>query len=134
MASIRGGCHCGRIRFEVDADLERVSVCNCSICQRTGYLHWTVAPERVRILAGDGEWTSYRFGTRVAEHRFCPTCGISPFRIARSDPEQLDLNARCLEGVDVDSLAVERFDGRHWEAAYEARERAHGMARRNERV
>lgn len=121
MPTQRGGCHCGRIRFEVEGEIEHVSVCNCSICTRTGYLHWPVAPERVRMLAGDGEWSSYRFGTRVAEHRFCPTCGISPFRIARSDPHDLTINVRCLEGVDLASLEIEGFDGRHWEASFAAR-------------
>jgi hypothetical protein len=122
MAVQRAGCHCGRIRFEVDAPLERVTVCNCSICTRTGYLHWNVEPGRVRFLSGEGEWTSYRFGTRVADHRFCPTCGISPLRIARSDPGLIDVNARCLEDVDLAALPVDRFDGRNWESAYEERE------------
>lgn len=124
-------CHCGRIRFEVDAAIERVTVCNCSICTRTGYLHWNVEPSRVRMLAGDGAWTSYRFGTGVADHRFCPTCGISPFRIARSDPHLIDVNARCVEGVDLAALRVETFDGRHWERAFTARENADGMAGRD---
>ena len=126
MALHRGGCHCGRIRFEVDAEIDAVSVCNCSICTRTGYLHWTVAPERVRITHGDGEWRSYRFGTGVADHRFCPTCGISPLRIARSDPDMIDVNARCLDDVDPDALPIERFDGRNWEAAFAEREKPRG--------
>jgi hypothetical protein len=119
-----GRCHCGRIRFEVEGELDDVSACNCSICTRTGYLHWPVAPERVRMLAGDGEWTSYRFGTRVADHRFCPTCGISPFRIARSDPDMITINVRCLEGIELDAVAIARFDGRHWEASFAERERS----------
>ena len=122
----RGGCHCGRIRFEVDAEPAKVTVCNCSICTRTGYLHWVVEPSAVRIVAGDREWTSYRFGTRVADHRFCPTCGISPLRIARSDPDKITLNARCLDDVDLASLSIEGFDGRSWEAAFAARERTRG--------
>ena len=117
-----GRCHCGRIRFEVEGEIRPVSACNCSICTRTGYLHWPVAHERVRILAGAGEWSSYRFGSGVAEHRFCPTCGISPFRIARSDPDMLTINVRCLEGIDLDAVAIERFDGRDWEATFATRE------------
>ena len=119
----QGRCHCGRIRFEVEGELDHVSACNCSICTRTGYLHWPVDPARVRMLAGDGEWTSYRFGTRVADHRFCPTCGISPFRIARSDPDKITINVRCLEGIDLDAVEIARFDGRHWEASFREREK-----------
>lgn len=36
----KGGCHCGAVRFEVEAP-ERLecSECNCSICTMSGYLH-----------------------------------------------------------------------------------------------
>jgi hypothetical protein len=124
MPVLTGGCHCGRIRFEVDAPLERVTLCNCSICAKTAYLHWPVEPERVCLLTRDGDWLRYRFGTGVAEHRFCATCGISPFRIARSHPDQITINARCLDGVEAGAYEIEHFDGRHWEEAYRA-ERGH---------
>jgi hypothetical protein len=120
MSALTGGCHCGRIRFEVDGRPRRVSQCNCSICAKTAYLHWPVEPERVKLLTRDGDWISYRFGTAVAEHRFCATCGISPFRIARSDPDRITINARCLDGVDPADLEIESFDGQNWEASIRA--------------
>jgi len=119
----QGRCHCGRIRFEADGEIESVSICNCSICRRTGYLHWTVPPERFRLLAGADDIVTYQFGTRVAKHHFCRTCGISPFRVARSDPDKIDVNARALDGVDLDALPKTHFDGQNWEATY-ARERS----------
>ena len=91
MPTQRGSCHCGRIRFEADGELIGLSVCNCSICRRTGYVHWTIPPERFRLLAGADAYATYEFGTRVAKHHFCRTCGISPFRVARSDPDQIDV-------------------------------------------
>ena len=124
MIAHRGGCHCGRIRFEADGELTDLSICNCSICQRTGYVHWTIPPERFRLLAGADAYATYEFGTRIAKHHFCRVCGISPFRVARSDPDQIDVNARCLEGVDVDALPTSRFDGRHWEEEMARRGRA----------
>jgi hypothetical protein len=120
MPTYVGGCHCGRIRFEVDGDLRRLSTCNCSICAKTGYLHWTVEPAQVRLLSAPGAWTTYRFLTGKAENRFCPTCGVSPFRIPRSDPDKITVNARCLEGVDLSAVPVEGFDGRNWEASMRA--------------
>jgi hypothetical protein len=118
--TVRGGCHCGRIRFEVAGTPDAVSICNCSICKMTGYLHWNVAPSAIELLTRDGDWSSYRFGTQRAEHRFCTTCGISPFRVPRSDPDKIGVNARCLEGIDPDALPIARFDGREWEAAMRA--------------
>jgi hypothetical protein len=110
-----GSCHCGAIRFEADGELDDLDVCNCSICTMTGYVHWYVDPADFRLLTPDDAILTYEFGTRTAKHHFCRTCGISPFRRARSDPDKVDVNARCLDGVDLDSLRVGHFDGRNWE-------------------
>jgi len=37
--------------------------------------------------------------------------------VPRSDPDKVDVNVRCLEGVDIDVLLVEPFDGDNWEQA-----------------
>jgi hypothetical protein len=117
MATYTGGCHCGRIRFEVEGSLESVTACNCSICAKTGFRHWTVEPRQLRLRSKAGDWVTYRFLTGKAENRFCPTCGVSPFRVPRSDPDKITVNARCLDDVDADALPLTPFDGRHWESA-----------------
>src|SRR5712692_2798168 len=114
---MEGGCHCGRVRFRVTADLARVSECNCSICAKKGFLHLIVPPEHFEILRGEDQLTIYRFNTRTAKHMFCKHCGIAPFYVPRSDPDKIDVNARCLDGIELAELKVERFDGRNWEAA-----------------
>jgi hypothetical protein len=121
MPSYRGSCHCGAIRFEAEGALEGLEVCNCSLCTRTGYVHWYVPPERFRLLSGAEAIETYQFGTRTAKNHFCRTCGISPFRRARSNPDEVDVNVRCLEGVELDGVVVKRFDGRHWEEAMRRR-------------
>jgi hypothetical protein len=117
MAIQRGGCHCGAVRFEVEEQVGAVTICNCSICTMTGYLHWEVAPENFRLVAGDDAILTYEFGTRTAKHHFCRACGISAFRRSRVNPEAIDVNARCVEGVDIEALEVHRFDGQNWEQA-----------------
>ena len=117
----RGGCHCGRVRFRVTGELARVSDCNCSMCTKKGFLHWIVPPERFELLSGGDDLVTYEFNTRVAKHRFCRHCGIHAFYVPRSDPDKIDVNARCLDGVDPRTLAVERFDGQRWEAAMRER-------------
>ena len=111
----RGGCHCGSIRFEVEAP-ERIECgdCNCSICTRSGYLHLIVPKSRFKLLQGESDLVTYRFKTGVARHRFCKTCGIKSFYIPRSNPDGYDVNVRCLEPEPLE-LAVEPFDGRNWE-------------------
>ena len=121
MPTYRGSCHCGAVAFEVDGELDHVVLCNCSYCSRAGYLHWNVEPKRLRLLTPPSAYHTYQFGTRTSKSHFCTTCGISPFRVPRSDPHLLDVNVRCLEGVDVASLRVQPFDGAHWEEAMQTR-------------
>jgi hypothetical protein len=110
-----GRCHCGAIRFEVEApeDLE-VLDCNCSICSKTGFLHLIVPCAHFRLLAGGDSITTYRFNTGIAQHTFCRFCGIKPFYVPRSNPDGIDVNARVLEPVPR-SMCVVPFDGRDWE-------------------
>ena len=112
----RGGCHCRRIAFEVDApDSLEVSSCNCSICRMTGYLHLLVAKSQFRLTAGRDALVSYRFNTGVAEHLFCRVCGIKSFYVPRSHPDGFSVNARCLDPATVRGLSVQEFDGANWE-------------------
>jgi len=111
----QGGCHCGRVRFEVTADISEVIDCNCSICTKKGFLHLIVEPSQFRMLKGADALATYRFNTGVARHTFCATCGIHRFYTPRSHPDKVDVNARCIEGLDLSKLKVKPFDGQNWE-------------------
>src|SRR3984893_5342771 len=122
----QGGCHCGRVAFEVTGALEKAEQCNCSICTKKGYLHWIVPRESFQLLTPAENLSTYTFNTGVAQHHFCPNCGVAAFYIPRSDPDKIDVNARCLDGVELAGLKVDRFDGRNWEAAIGGYLKAHG--------
>ena len=115
MAMQTGGCHCGRVRFEVEGAPQGIVECNCSICSRKGYLHWIVPRATFHLVSGEGDLTTYRFGTGVAQHRFCRHCGVASFYVPRSHPDGIDVNVRCLDGIDAASLERRPFDGRNWE-------------------
>jgi hypothetical protein len=100
----------------VSGVLEKAEQCNCSICTKKGYLHWIVERETFRLLTPPGDLATYSFNTGVAKHHFCPRCGVAPFYLPRSDPDKVDVNVRCLAGVDLASLKMEYFDGQNWEA------------------
>jgi hypothetical protein len=112
----QGSCHCGAIRFEIEAqeDLE-LEDCNCSICSKAGFLHLILPINRFRLIKGEENLQDYRFNTGVARHRFCKICGIKPFYIPRSNPDGIDVNARCLD-TEAKSVSIVKFDGRNWEA------------------
>jgi hypothetical protein len=113
----QGGCHCGRVRFRVTADLSSVTECNCSMCTKKGILHVIVPKDNFELVSGKDDLTTYTFNTGVAKHTFCKHCGMHPFYVPRSDPDKVDVNARCLDDIDVDALDVKRFDGKNWETA-----------------
>ena len=117
MQTYEGGCQCGAVRFRVTATLDGVTDCNCSICTKKGFLHLIVPQSQFELLRGADALTTYQFGTKVAKHHFCRTCGIHSYYIPRSDPDKVDVNARCLDGIDVRTLDVKSFDGQNWEDA-----------------
>jgi hypothetical protein len=122
MRTHTGGCHCGRVRFEVIAPASiDVSECDCSICSKCGYLHLIVPAERFKLLCGGDALSTYAFNTQVAKHFFCATCGVKSFYIPRSHPAGISVNARCIDGGSIESMSVTPFNGRDWEkgrAAY----------------
>jgi hypothetical protein len=82
----RGSCHCGKVAFEVEGEIGEVTTCNCSICSRRGSLLWFVS--RACGIHSFGEGTDPK-GNQVAA-----------------------VNARCLEGIELSTLAVKNFNGR----------------------
>lgn len=119
-AELRGGCHCGKVRFRVRRPLSGLTTCNCTMCQKKGIVHFIVPRAAFELERGADALTTYTFNTGVAQHYFCSTCGIHPYYVPRSDPDKIDVNARCLDDIDVSALEVAPFDGRHWEASMSA--------------
>ena len=117
-----GGCHCGRVRFRAEVDLDLLSWCSCSICTKKGILHLGSDPATFQLLRGKTALTAYTFGTGVAQHTFCSHCGMHAFYIPRANPHRISVNARCLDDIDVAKLTPRGFfDGRHWEDAQRQR-------------
>ncbi|HET6618849.1 MAG TPA: hypothetical protein VFG64_02845 [Dongiaceae bacterium] len=57
-------CHCGAVRLSVGAELTGLEECNCSTCGRSGFLHWQVPAEAVRLL--------------TQKRALTPICGAMP--------------------------------------------------------
>jgi hypothetical protein len=114
----RGGCHCRRVRFEVDAPASpEVLECNCSICTMTGFLHLIVPASRFRLLSGADDLAEYTFNTGTAKHRFCRHCGIKSFYVPRSHPDGFSVNGRCLDAGTVGCFHITPFDDSDRDAA-----------------
>ena len=113
----QGACHCGAVRFEIDAPRDVVvEDCNCSVCAKTGFLHLILPASRFRILSGEDQLTRYTFNTGVAQHFFCRTCGVKAFYVPRSNPDGWSVNFRCLNRDEFGAVEIRPFDGQNWEA------------------
>jgi hypothetical protein len=114
-----GGCHCGKVRFEVMAPASfEIGDCNCSLCSLTGYQHLMVPAAQFKLLSGAEDLVSYQFNTRVAKHLFCRHCGIKSFYVPRSHPDGFSVNIRCLDAGSFTITGVRAIDGRNWEKHY----------------
>lgn len=119
MNTYHGSCHCGRVKFSVTTNIDKVVSCNCSICSKKGVLHHRVAPEQFDLLQGKEYLTIYQFDTKEAKHFFCRGCGIHPFSNPRAAPDMYSINIRCLDDFDLEAEEFEmvKFDGKNWEEA-----------------
>jgi hypothetical protein len=111
-----GGCQCGKVRYEVALDLSGpVISCNCSRCGRLGSLFAFAPVEDFKLVSGEGDLTNFQFNKHVIHHLFCSTCGIESFARGKRPVDGADvvaINARCLDGVDIDTLEIKKVDGR----------------------
>ena len=112
----RGLCHCRAVTFEVDAPADLVVWdCNCSICALKRNTHFIVPAAQFRLLSGGDVLKTYTFGTGVAKHQFCGTCGICPFYRPRSNPDGVAVTIWAIDRATVKSIETRFFDGQNWE-------------------
>ena len=109
-----GGCHCGRVRFRVEAALTQALECNCSICSKRGALWSPAQAAQFSLLKGDDALSDYQFAKKNVHHLFCESCGVGSFSrgAAPNGQEMVMVNVRCLDGVDVSALERRPFDGK----------------------
>lgn len=109
-----GGCHCEKVRFEVELELKEVISCNCSICSKRGYLLAFAPDASFKLLSGEGSLGDYQFGKKRIHHYFCSSCGVGSFGKGATPDGQImrAINVRCLDGVDIQKLTIVPVDGK----------------------
>jgi hypothetical protein len=110
----KGGCHCGRIAFEVETDIKEAIDCNCSHCSKKGYLLAFVPRPQLRLTTPEADLSTYTFHKHVIRHRFCAACGCAPFGegVGPKGEATVAVNIRCLENLDRGTVKLMPFDGR----------------------
>jgi hypothetical protein len=110
----QGSCHCGKIAFEVEGEIDSALACNCSICSRKGSLLWFVPRDKLRLKTPESAISTYTFNKHVIKHQFCSACGVHPYGEG-TDPKgnvMAAVNLRCVENLDLDAIPVHHYDGR----------------------
>ncbi len=112
-----GSCHCGAVQFRVTADLGKGGGrCNCSICAKVGQTGGIVKPEAFQLLSREENMSSYAWGAGISTRFFCKRCGIHCFgrgELAELGGAFVSVNYNCLDGVELGSVPVIYWDGRH---------------------
>ena len=109
-----GGCHCGKIRYEVEMDINKPLSCNCSMCQMKGTLLSFAQANDFKLLQGKESLTDYQFYKKNIHHLFCSTCGVTSFAHGKGQngEDMYAINVRCLDGIDLDKFELMKVDGR----------------------
>lgn len=113
MTGYHGSCHCGTIRFEIEAAIDDPYICDCSLCRRRSATMASVHKDKLKIIAGEDKLSLYQWNAGVARHYFCSVCGIYPFHRKRSMPDFYGVNLACLEDFDMGALPVRKADGKN---------------------
>ncbi|MEY4880170.1 MAG: hypothetical protein RJB62_1639 [Pseudomonadota bacterium] len=114
MEDLKGGCHCGAVRFEAKADTSQAMECNCSHCADKGFILTFTPRENFKLLEGEDKLTEYRFNKHVIAHQFCSVCGMQPFAFAAGPDGVLmaAINLRSVDDLDIDTLSPKKYDGK----------------------
>ncbi len=113
MQMYSGSCQCGAVGYQVIADLSNTITCNCSRCRRLGSILAFTPASAFKLQKGEDNLTEYKFNKHVISHLFCKTCGVQSFSrgTGPDGTETIALNVRCLDGVNVDALQLQKFNG-----------------------
>lgn len=120
--TLRGSCHCGAVRYEVQADPARGgSRCNCSVCTKLGAFGSIVKPDAFKLLTPEAELGSYQWGAKISTRYFCKACGTHCFgkgHLAEVGGDFVSFSYNTVDELEISELPVVYWDGRHnnWHA------------------
>jgi len=131
-----GSCHCGQVRIAAKLNgvlgetyTDKVSECNCSICQRCASI-WIYPQANQVAIEGEDQLQYYSFAAGVLRKAFCKRCGVHVLSIPPTDEQVAALPAevreihakanmrslrpvtiRVLDGVDIRKVKTVPVDG-----------------------
>jgi hypothetical protein len=122
--SLSGGCACGAIRYESQADPILMLNCHCRDCQRASgaaYAAFVVLPKAEVRLSGEPRY--HRIvgdAGKAVERGFCPACGSPVMTKLERLPDLIALQAGSLDdpsrykpAMDIFTASAQPWDHLH---------------------
>jgi hypothetical protein len=119
---LRGSCHCGALKFRVQADPEHgASRCNCSVCTKLAACGAIVKPEAFELLCDEAELGVYEWGAKISKRYFCKQCGTHCYgrgHLAEVGGDYVSFSYNTIDDFEITALKVVHWDGRNnnWQA------------------
>ncbi|MFT5506031.1 MAG: hypothetical protein ACI8XC_003756 [Gammaproteobacteria bacterium] len=96
----KGGCHCGKIQYEISGELGKIVCCHCSQCRKSqGSAFATNAPvnaSHFHLLQGE-EFISEYPTSEDKVRAFCRQCGSPIYSQLKTKPDILRLRIGTLD-------------------------------------
>ena len=115
-ALLEGSCHCGACVIRLPRTPEQVTLCNCSLCRKTGFRGVYFGSEELRIA---GEFDGYLrddIDEPCLRTMRCRKCGIATHWEPLTEPphERMGVNANMLDPSVLEGLPLRHVDGASW--------------------
>ena len=114
MQTYQGQCHCGKVQFEANFELNKPYQCNCSLCKRRNAVMHRIPKGNLRITQGNADLSLYQFHTKVAKHHFCKHCGIFVYARPRTSDTEMAINLHCID-ADYSNISAHHLDGKSFD-------------------
>jgi hypothetical protein len=103
--ALKGGCLCGSVRYEIDAEPITCRVCWCRACHAFGAGGGTVnvcfPSDSIRIHGQMRDYVSVAESGNVMHRRLCPQCGVHLFSEAEARSHLIFVRAGSLDDPEI---------------------------------
>ncbi|MBL3590449.1 MAG: GFA family protein [gamma proteobacterium endosymbiont of Lamellibrachia anaximandri] len=96
----KGGCLCGKVRFEITGEIENIIYCHCSQCRKAQgsafATNGNVDVEKFIFISGEDELTGYQSSPGQTKY-FCKHCGSPIISKNESVPNKVRVRLGTVE-------------------------------------
>jgi hypothetical protein len=115
MATAKGGCMCGAVRYECAADPIFMGNCHCRDCQQASGGAYNAAigvPRNAVTITGDVKYYESKADSgSMAKRGFCSNCGSRLFSMPPFAPDLMVITAGSLDDPSIFKPGMDIYTG-----------------------